>query len=54
MTQAPRPLVVRMRCGRRIGLWRTGSVGDARRLLVASLIYLPVLLGVMALDKLAS
>jgi protoheme IX farnesyltransferase len=37
-----------------IGLARTGSAADARRLLFASLIYLPLLLGVMALDKLAS
>jgi protoheme IX farnesyltransferase len=37
-----------------IGLARTGSAADARRLLVASLVYLPVLLGVMALDKLSS
>jgi protoheme IX farnesyltransferase len=37
-----------------IALARTGSATDARRLLVASLVYLPVLLGVMALDKLAS
>jgi protoheme IX farnesyltransferase len=36
-----------------IGLARTRSAADARRVLVASLIYLPVLLGVMALDKLA-
>jgi protoheme IX farnesyltransferase len=35
-----------------IGLARTRSVADARRLLYASLIYLPVLLGVLALDKL--
>ena len=35
-----------------IGLARTRSVADARRLLFASLIYLPVLLGVLALDKL--
>ena len=35
-----------------IGLARTRSLGDARRLLVASLVYLPVLLGTMALDKL--
>jgi protoheme IX farnesyltransferase len=37
-----------------IGLARSRSTADARRLLVASLIYLPVLLGVMALDKLAA
>lgn len=37
-----------------IGLARTGSAQDARRVLFASLVYLPVLLGVMALDKLAS
>jgi protoheme IX farnesyltransferase len=35
-----------------IGLARTRSLVDARRLLVVSLIYLPVLLGTMALDKL--
>ncbi len=35
-----------------IGLARSRSPGDARRLLVVSLIYLPVLLGTMALDKL--
>jgi protoheme IX farnesyltransferase len=35
-----------------IGLARSHSVADARRLLFASLIYLPVLLGVLALDKL--
>jgi protoheme IX farnesyltransferase len=37
-----------------IGLARTGSAADARRLMFASLVYLPVLLGAMALDKLAS
>jgi protoheme IX farnesyltransferase len=37
-----------------IGLARTRSATDARRVLVASLVYLPVLLGMMALDKLAS
>src|SRR5213078_1262251 len=37
-----------------IGLARSGSAAAARRLLFASLVYLPVLLGVMALDKLAS
>jgi len=37
-----------------IGLARGGSTADARRLLVASLVYLPVLLAAMALDKLAS
>jgi protoheme IX farnesyltransferase len=36
-----------------IGLARSYSVADARRLLFASLIYLPVLLGVLALDKLS-
>jgi heme o synthase len=36
-----------------LGLARGGSAADARRLLLASLVYLPVLLGVMALDKLA-
>jgi len=35
-----------------IGLARRRSLGDARRLLVTSLIYLPVLLATMALDKL--
>jgi protoheme IX farnesyltransferase len=35
-------------------LARSGSTGDARRLLFASLIYLPVLLAVMALDKVVS
>ena len=35
-----------------VGLARTRSLVDARRLLVVSLIYLPVLLGTMALDKL--
>lgn len=35
-----------------LGLVRRRSVRDARRLLVASLVYLPVLLAVMALDKL--
>jgi protoheme IX farnesyltransferase len=35
-----------------IGLARTRSLGDARRLLVTSLVYLPVLLATMALDKL--
>lgn len=35
-----------------IGLWRGGSAADARRLLFASLVYLPVLLAAMALDKL--
>ena len=35
-----------------IGLWRRESAADARRLLFASLVYLPVVLGVMALDKL--
>ena len=37
-----------------IGLARSGSAAAARRLLFASLVYLPALLGVMALDKLAS
>jgi len=37
-----------------ITLARTGSASDARRLLVASLVYLPVLFGVMALDKFTS
>jgi len=36
-----------------IGLARTRSLMDARRLLVVSLVYLPVLLGTMALDKLS-
>ena len=35
-----------------IGLARTRSLVDARRLLFVSLVYLPVLLGTMALDKL--
>jgi protoheme IX farnesyltransferase len=35
-----------------IGLARGGSTADARRLLFASLVYLPVLLAVMAFDKL--
>ena len=35
-------------------LARSGSTGDARRLLFASLVYLPVLLAVMALDKVVS
>jgi len=37
-----------------IGLARSGSAAAARRLLFASLVYLPVLLAVMALDKLTS
>ena len=37
-----------------IGLARLRSAAAARRLLFASLVYLPVLLAVMALDKLAS
>ncbi|HJQ73491.1 MAG TPA: heme o synthase, partial [Gaiellaceae bacterium] len=37
-----------------VALARTGTAHDARRLLFASLVYLPVLLAVMALDKLAS
>ena len=36
-----------------IGLARSRSAGDARRLMLASLVYLPVLLGAMALDKVA-
>jgi protoheme IX farnesyltransferase len=36
-----------------VSLARTRSVTDARRLLVASLIYLPLVLGAMALDKLS-
>src|SRR4029453_6238613 len=35
-----------------VGLAPTASLVDARRLLVVSLVYLPVLLGTMALDKL--
>ena len=35
-----------------IGLARSRSLSDARRLLVVSLVYLPVLLATMALDKL--
>jgi len=35
-------------------LARSGSPGDARRLVFASLVYLPVLLAVMALDKVVS
>jgi len=35
-----------------LGLFRRRSPADARRLLVASLVYLPVLLAAMALDKL--
>ncbi len=35
-----------------VGLARTRSVADARRLMFASLVYLPVLLAAMALDKL--
>jgi len=34
-----------------VALKRTGSAADARRLLLASLVYLPVLLATMALDK---
>jgi protoheme IX farnesyltransferase len=34
-----------------IVLKRTGSLADARRLLLASLVYLPVLLAIMAFDK---
>jgi protoheme IX farnesyltransferase len=35
-----------------VGLARSGSAADARRVMFASLVYLPVLLAVMALDKL--
>ena len=35
-----------------VGLARGGRAADARRLLFASLVYLPILLAVMALDKL--
>ena len=35
-----------------IALRRSGSLADARRLLMASLLYLPLLLAVMAIDKL--
>jgi len=34
-----------------IALRRSGSLADARRLLMASLLYLPLLLAVMAIDK---
>jgi protoheme IX farnesyltransferase len=37
-----------------LALARSGSTTDARRLMFASLAYLPILLGTMALDKLAS
>jgi protoheme IX farnesyltransferase len=37
-----------------VGLARTGTVAHARRLLFASLVYLPVLLGALALDKLGT
>jgi len=37
-----------------VGLARGGRSADARRLLFASLVYLPVLLAVMAFDRLAS
>jgi heme o synthase len=37
-----------------VGLARGGRTADARRLLLVSLVYLPVLLAVMSLDKLAS
>jgi protoheme IX farnesyltransferase len=37
--------------GTAIALKRTGTPADARRLLLASLLYLPLLLAVMALDK---
>ena len=37
-----------------VGFAQRGSSADARRLLFASLVYLPVVLAVMALDKLAS
>jgi len=36
-----------------VGLARGGTAADARRLLFASLVYLPVLLAAMAVDKLA-
>src|SRR6185295_18946109 len=39
---------------RAVGLARGGRTADARRLLFASLVYLPVLLAVMALDRPAS
>ena len=39
---------------RAVGFAQRGSSADARRLLFASLVYLPVVLAVMALDKLAS
>ena len=35
-----------------IALRRSGSLADARRLMMASLLYLPLLLAVMAIDKL--
>jgi protoheme IX farnesyltransferase len=35
-----------------IALRRSGTLADARRLMMASLLYLPLLLAVMALDKL--
>ncbi len=35
-----------------IALMRSGAPRDARRLLLASLVYLPVLLAIMAFDKL--
>jgi len=41
-----------MLLGYSVQLARTRLLADARRLLFASLVYLPVLLGVMALDKL--
>ena len=37
-----------------VGLARGGRAADARRLLFTSLVYLPVLLAVMALDRVAS
>ena len=37
-----------------VGLARGGRAADARRLLFTSLVYLPVVLAAMALDKLAS
>jgi protoheme IX farnesyltransferase len=36
------------------GLWRRGTAADARRVLFTSLVYLPLLLALMALDKVAS
>jgi protoheme IX farnesyltransferase len=37
-----------------VRLARSRSLADARRLLYASLLYLPLLLGVMALDKVSA